>query len=80
MEEFESKLTALIDCMRKDLQNIGPKLGPTTLSEAAFSHGLPLSHIADELTSVDAHPGSGLSDINTNTHFWDRHFQGRQQV
>ncbi|GFR97334.1 hypothetical protein ElyMa_006321300 [Elysia marginata] len=80
MEEFESKLDSLIDCMNRDLQNMRPGMGSNTLSEAAFSHGLSLPHtnnsVAEDANTIDSKP----SDVDSNTKFWDRHFQGQQQI
>ncbi|KAK3753119.1 hypothetical protein RRG08_024397 [Elysia crispata] len=81
MEEFDSKLDALIGCMKNDLQNIRPGSGSNSLSEAAFSHGLtfPHGHNPDpdpEETGSD----SSLSNANASTQFWDQHFQDKQQV
>ncbi|RUS85269.1 hypothetical protein EGW08_006970 [Elysia chlorotica] len=79
MEEFESKLDSLTECMKRDLQNARPGSSSNSLSEAAFSHGLSLPHVPDP----DAEEtGSEATESNTgsSSEFWDRHFQGQPQV
>ncbi|GFN83834.1 hypothetical protein PoB_001034000 [Plakobranchus ocellatus] len=78
MDEFDSKLDAVINCMKRDLSNMSPSSGGENLTEAAFSHGLVLTHGPNIDEMEGSSSGIGLTE--TNAQFWDRHFQDKQEV